>query len=438
MSITGNELSDREQEILRLVATGAGNKEIAQQLSISANTVKVHLRNIFAKIGASSRTEAAMYAVNTGLVEKASIVTENNQPSGNQSGILDEQPVQVDKVDSQSRQWGIIVGAVTLIIVAVIGYLVFLYSQRQSNPIGENASEWNTLAPMPTARHNMAVVAYDGYIYAIAGRSGNGLTGEVERFELKSDQWAETANKPIPVYEASAAVIGGRIYVPGGRLANGGVTDALEIYDIGENAWLQGAKLPQARSAYGLVSFEGRLYLFGGSDGSRYLSSVFIYDPGSDMWSEGYPMPTPRAYLSAAVSGRKIFVIGGKNDHGTLNVNEIYAPDLGPTQKDSWKTGQPLPVDSSDWKVVSLADLVYACGEIQPGDSPSFGIFVHISQNEGWQLISNQTDQPAKEAGLIGYGTNIYTIGGLKSGSPTGENWTQQVIFLVTIPLISK
>ena len=62
------DLSDREVEILRLVARGASNKEIAHELFISANTVKVHLRNIFTKIGASSRTEAAMYAVKTGIV----------------------------------------------------------------------------------------------------------------------------------------------------------------------------------------------------------------------------------------------------------------------------------------------------------------------------------------------------------------------------------
>src|SRR5262245_41221344 len=67
--MSDSQISERESEILRLVATGATNQQIAQQLNISANTVKVHLRNIFSKIGAASRTEATLYAVRTGLVK---------------------------------------------------------------------------------------------------------------------------------------------------------------------------------------------------------------------------------------------------------------------------------------------------------------------------------------------------------------------------------
>jgi pimeloyl-ACP methyl ester carboxylesterase/DNA-binding CsgD family transcriptional regulator len=60
-------LSDREVEVLRLLAAGRSNAQIADELVISQNTVIRHVSNIFAKIGAENRTEAANYAHRHGL-----------------------------------------------------------------------------------------------------------------------------------------------------------------------------------------------------------------------------------------------------------------------------------------------------------------------------------------------------------------------------------
>jgi DNA-binding NarL/FixJ family response regulator len=60
-------LGERELEVLQLLAAGQRNRGIAAKLHVSENTVKFHLRNIFRKLGASSRTEAIALAHSKGL-----------------------------------------------------------------------------------------------------------------------------------------------------------------------------------------------------------------------------------------------------------------------------------------------------------------------------------------------------------------------------------
>jgi DNA-binding CsgD family transcriptional regulator len=60
-------LSFRELDVLRLLAAGKSNQQIAEALVISSNTVRRHVSNIFDKTGAANRTEAALYARDHGL-----------------------------------------------------------------------------------------------------------------------------------------------------------------------------------------------------------------------------------------------------------------------------------------------------------------------------------------------------------------------------------
>jgi NarL family two-component system response regulator LiaR len=61
-------LTERETDVLRLLARGKANKEIAVDLVIGEKTVKTHVSNILMKLGVQSRTQAALYAAQRGLV----------------------------------------------------------------------------------------------------------------------------------------------------------------------------------------------------------------------------------------------------------------------------------------------------------------------------------------------------------------------------------
>ncbi len=320
-------LSERELEILRLVSTGAANKEIAHQLGISPNTVKVHLRNIFTKIGVASRTEAMLYAMQTGLVkadlsqeiplEAASEIVKD-APGAAQAGSTTVLPPSKSRHFPGLRNWQmalVILSALTLISISA-----FFSMRMLQNPTAAQATQvivqaaaqdlaqqrWTEKSSLATARKGMGFVEYESALYLIAGETVDGVNGTVLRYTEAENEWKELAQKPTPVTDIQAVVLGEKIYVPGGRMSNGQTTDRLEVYNPRENTWENKAPLPTALSAYALAAFEGDLYLFGGKNGSKYLDIVFYYNTKEDRWEQRASMSAPRAYFAAVPDGGKI------------------------------------------------------------------------------------------------------------------------------------
>jgi len=64
-----HDLTEREMEVLRLIAAGKSNQDVADELFIGVKTVKFHVTNILAKLGVEDRTQAAIYAYKNGLVK---------------------------------------------------------------------------------------------------------------------------------------------------------------------------------------------------------------------------------------------------------------------------------------------------------------------------------------------------------------------------------
>jgi len=450
-----SELSEREREILRLVATGASNKEVAQRLYISPNTVKVHLRNIFAKIGVASRTEATLYAIRQRLApvaEEAALAAEDNNGTGQRpsaatasalakAGPMDTaQPTAAaGRAYSWQRMWPA-VALVTALAILLLGLGFLVNAVRpwsipsSPTPPPVVSSRWQTKAEMPTARSGLAVATYENEIYVIGGETTQGVTATVEQYHPASDTWATLAPKPIPVADVSAAVIGGWIYVPGGLTSTGAVTDVLEAYDPRGNRWEQRASLPVALSAYALVAFEGRLYLFGGWDGHGYVATVYAYDPSRDQWTNQTPMPTARGYPGAAVTGDKIYVMGGTDGTQTLAVTEAYVPEAEARGENPWQTRAPLPAGRLRMGVVSVAGIVHVMG----GEgSPQLSPLIYDEKANQWQPFQAPNLPPVSKVSLAVESGNIHLLGGQIAAAPSRQHIVYQAIYVIQLPLLS-
>jgi DNA-binding CsgD family transcriptional regulator/N-acetylneuraminic acid mutarotase len=451
-----SELSERELEILRLVATGASNKEIAQQLFISTNTVKVHLRNIFAKIGAASRTEAAMHAVRIGLVQGAPDKIPTEEPILEPGNALETEEQTSSPISTQEHNhpthkrtpgWAVfilIIGIFFLLAGVSIalargsfGLIPPTITPTWPSPTSTAIPRWKELAALPTARSGIALAALENQIYAIGGITIQGVTGVVERYDLQTDTWTALSPMPVPVTDVSAVVIGGLIYVPGGRSSpdNTQISNHLEIYDPKLDRWSSGASLPVPISGYALVAFEGRLFLFGGWDGHNYLNNVYMYDPFNDSWQERASMPTARAFSGAAEASEVIYVIGGFNGEQPLNTIEIYSPGRENDPTSAWESTSPLPQGRYSMGVTSVADLIYLTGGI--GDPlQQLQPLEYSPVTHQWQYFPMPLPESWNGLGMLSLGPNLYMLGGQIQGLYTDLHLSYQAIYTVVIPIV--
>jgi DNA-binding CsgD family transcriptional regulator/N-acetylneuraminic acid mutarotase len=440
------ELSDREREILYLVASGASNKEIASTLYISTNTVKVHLRNIFSKIGANSRTEAAMYAITAGLVELPSNIGGDSLDSV-YSATSSSVSTETEILRGGLTKWinsrtTIGIGLIAVSIIVALGIILGSQMLRgQVNAAGgelptSGEPDWQANAPLPTARKGMAFAYLGNQIYIIGGDNGTVIFGKVERYEPALDSWLDASPKPTPVTDIQAAVIGGKIYVPGGRTPTGEVSSTLDIYDPETDTWMQGKSLPFGLSEYALVTFEGKIYLFGGWDGENIIDTTLEYSPEVGEWFIRSPMPTARSRAGAAVAGGKALVFGGFDGERAVEVNEAYFPANEGSSDPAWESEEPMPSPRSSMGVAVLADIIHVIGGIIDGNDQPLPSLQYSGLTNTWQVYDSPLIGTWKQMGMGTAGTHLYLIGGELNGTPTTNNLSFQAIYLINLPVI--
>jgi DNA-binding CsgD family transcriptional regulator/N-acetylneuraminic acid mutarotase len=436
------ELSERELEILKLVATGASNKEIAQKLFISTNTVKVHLRNIFNKIGATSRTEAAMYAVHTGLVRTISqqIVSEEETLQNLEHDTRSD--LSFDRKGNQRsrfKRYSVFIGifsilAIILLIIGLVKSPWNIISVNSSTPPTPTAQiQWFDLPGLPDPRWALAVISYDNQIYTIGGENNAGITNIVESFDPQTNAWKDLAPKPTAVSDINAVVIGGLIYVPGGKLESGMPTDVNEIYDPLTNHWSSGSRLPKPLSGYTLAVYEGQMYLFGGWDGSQVVNDAYVYDHNDDVWTAIPSMPTARAFAALAMVAGKMYIIGGWDGTQALSISEVYRPNYS-NEALAWSQAPALPAGRYGMGITNIADIIFIIGGISP--QIEINTIALSPGDKYWGQFQSPIPNNLSFLGVASIGTRLYIVGGKTDGVPSNQMWCYQVIYTMTLPIV--
>ena len=359
-----NPLSERELEILASVATGATNAQVAQALRISANTVKVHLRNIYAKLGVESRTEATTLAIRMGWirVQYADAAAE----AGRDGGIAT-----VPRRSKLAVWRRIFLAGAGLLAVASM----FISSDKTElggDPFVDHAvgfaapalrtvaSRWVGAPPMTNPRARLALVGQGDRLFAIGGDSALGVTGAVEEFVGVEGRWEQRADKPTPAANIGAVELGGRIFVPGGYGRDGEALRALEIYEPAQDRWSEGAPMPEPRFGYAIALLAGEVYVIGGSDGEDYVTKVLIYDPSSDEWRSGPSLPgQPRGFLGAASIGEQVFAVGGFD---AADDADLCAVLRGHPEGLRWSECAPMLARRAGHAVVEAGGYLYVVG----------------------------------------------------------------------------
>lgn len=437
MTDNGNPLSEREMEIMELVATGASNQEIARDLIISPNTVKVHLRNIFEKLQVQSRTEASMMAIQQGWLQVGLQSVETIPAQSEVPPRPAPRPIALWKGLYLAVAFFVALGLFILAQVNTSPLLarqgsffsdVNLASVQPASPLP--ADRWARRASMPTARSRMAVAMVDGKVYAIAGETGDGPTGIVEVYDPQSNGWLLGPLKPTATANVAAATIEGRIYVPGGMLAGNTLTTTVEVLDPSSATWTTTAPLPTPLCCYALAAHEGRLYLFGGWDGETFVNMVWRYSPQEDVWMEETPMPTARGFQSAATVEGSIYIVGGYDGRRELAVNEVFTP--GDTDKGEWKSRSPMTTPRGGLGLAATDAVLVAVGGgwTQPLTTNER----YDVQKDEWTSIESPFLGQWRHLGIAAIDGRVLAIGGL-SGAPMASTQEYQATFRVIVPI---
>ncbi len=483
-------LTERELEVVRLLGVaGAGNKEIAAQLFLSPNTVKVHLRNIFTKLEATSRTEVIMIAIRNGWIAvnqpvppnsetvEQSAASEPPQISANARNQSDETTSSQDAPtasppDAPSSEANVVVPPQPTItvpvapnpqaipamdkwrrVVLLASFLVlvlFIAFAVPPNTIGYadtfdplrigpsqprngllsrgESSRWYLRAPLPAARARAVAIAAGSHIYVIGGEVNQTVSADVMVYEPLSNTWTlAPSSKPTAVANTAAVAVGNRIYVAGGTTADGSPSNALESYDVAAGRWTVLAPLPARLAGHAMVALDNQLYVFGGVSDGGTTDASYRYDITQNTWHPIAPMPGARSLMAADTV----------NPKGTLDSARIYViggfndgRELATCafyapDSDSWDNCAPMTIPRSALGLARVGTNLYAIG----GGSTGFIGFNerYDALTDRWTPLETPVTSDWQSTAVASMPSEFFVFGGYNNGERLAFTYVYEV-----------
>ncbi|BCX05654.1 MAG: LuxR family transcriptional regulator [Candidatus Roseilinea sp.] len=464
-------LTERELEVVRLLATGISNKEIAAQLHVSPNTVRVHLRNIFTKLEAQSRTEVTMIAVRNGWVEMTtqaapelpitlSVATASGEAAMPELALdaRHASPVAIAVQPASPRAqptpvapnpqplpspalWQRMASVAALVAIVLLTILLlqrpaaeagatsndFVPADGSSDPavvaLPVESSRWHPRASIRTARTRPAVAVVGGNVYVIGGEIGRAPSSEVLVYDPRRDAWREAASKPTPVMNAGAAVIGNMLYVPGGATADSQATDRVEALNLTTGEWKVLPPLPLHLAGHAVVAFGDRLYVVGGRTLSGLNTTTLAFDVKSGRWTSLAPLPTPRSQLGAAVVNGRIYAVGGYDGRREYATCEYFQIATG-----EWAVCAPMTIPRGGLGLAQVGSTLFAVGG---GLSGFIGFNERYDPNaDKWTPFEMPEQRMGdwRYVGIASLSTEFYAIGGSTRSVPLADNYVYEVL----------
>ncbi len=429
MAEAGEPLTERELEVVRLLSTGAGNKEIAAQLHLSPNTVKVHLRNIFTKLEAQSRVEVTMIAVRNGWVvpvtelagEQATAPTHAKPADAASQSAPTTTPVEIATLPQAAADAP---SSVPLVAANTNAPEVAIPAGSAEQPASTDkaraAAEGQPAQPTDTPSEAPATPESDQAVARTTARAAVPVPVAPNPQPLPAlPIW----RRVLIIATLLFVVLGSLASLPAlGRNASGSGADGTDLIDNntltsdllapGEaTRWYLRGALPAARARSAAATVGGLVYVIGGESNQTASGDVLVFDPRNNTWTPlDTPKPTPAWNSTAAAIGQLIYVAGGTTANG-IATDRLEVFD---TAANVWQSLKPLPTPMTGHSMAALNGKLYVFGD-KSSNPATVDSFAYDIAGDTWHPIAPMPT-PRSLSGAAAFDDRIYVIGGYDEG----------------------